>query len=195
MLKWTRMHESSRAGRVLCGAVVAIALAAPAGAGTVYSWRTEDGGYAFADDLRRVPARYRDEVTVREMGSLATYKRYSPQAGAVADAYEQDLTNYVAHLRALNAELEAPAGIQTAAGGATFRAGAAGDSVIEVTPQLDSDEPVVIEKRRIRDDSDGWNRHFGRHTTIVRQGDRVLTIVKPPTHGDAKYWEDLSDDD
>ena len=46
---------------MLLGAL-AIGLATPAAAGTVYRWTTEAGTVAYTDDAKRVPARYRDVV-------------------------------------------------------------------------------------------------------------------------------------
>ena len=50
---------------LVVAAAFGAALAAPAVADPVYSWRTEDGGYAFTDDPKGIPARYRDQAQVR----------------------------------------------------------------------------------------------------------------------------------
>ena len=39
----------------------------------------------------------------------------------------------------------------------------------------DSTEPVVVEKRRMFDSDSGTTRHV----TVVQQGERILSIVKP----------------
>ena len=47
-----------------CGALVAgMALAATSGAAEpVYSWTTEDGVFAYSDNLKKVPARYKAKM-------------------------------------------------------------------------------------------------------------------------------------
>ena len=47
-------------GLAAVGALVVapLALGASAAADTVYSWRTDDGAYAFTDDLQAIPARF-----------------------------------------------------------------------------------------------------------------------------------------
>ena len=53
-------------------------LAAPAAAGTLYSWTTEEGTIAFTDDAKRIPARYRDVAKRRQVGGLEASKVYCP---------------------------------------------------------------------------------------------------------------------
>ena len=78
----------------------------PALAGEVYSWRTEDGGYAFTDDPKAVPPRYRDRAQARTTAGLSDYERLTaPEAGST-DAYAQRLADRLDHLRALNQNLD-----------------------------------------------------------------------------------------
>ena len=74
MLMWNK-----RMWKIWVGALVVapLALGASAAADTVYSWRTEDGAYAFTDDLQAIPARYRSQVKTRQMTGLE--KNRSPQ--------------------------------------------------------------------------------------------------------------------
>ena len=61
------------AGLALAAGLV---LAAPAAFGDVYTWRTEDGGYAYTDDLDQVPPRYALDAKVVKTGKLENYERY-----------------------------------------------------------------------------------------------------------------------
>jgi hypothetical protein len=81
-----------------------VAFTAPAAADPVYSWRTEDGGYAFTDDPKAIPARYRDQATLRESARLRDYPRYTPSDDAATERYAEQLTRRLAHLRAMNAQ-------------------------------------------------------------------------------------------
>ena len=68
-------------------ATVTLIFALPALAGEIYSWRTEDGGYAFTDDEKAIPPRYRDQIEIQRIEGLGDYPRLTtPDAGA-SDAY------------------------------------------------------------------------------------------------------------
>ena len=56
-------------------AAVTLIFALPALAGEIYSWRTEDGAYAFTDDAKAIPPRYRDQVETRKSEGLRDYPR------------------------------------------------------------------------------------------------------------------------
>lgn len=159
--------------------------AAPAAAGTVYHWRTEDGTYAFTDDEKAIPERYRDQVETRQLGGLQDYKRYTPTAGSAKTgaptgerasqpaAGEERLER----LRALNAVASQPAAGGSDAPTITIRPGGDQGPVIDLAPGT-ADEPVVIETLRARPKG-SW---VTRSNVVVRQGDRVLTIIKPQLH-------------
>ena len=163
--------------------------AAPAAAGPVYHWRTEDGTYAFTDDEKAIPERYRDQVEERQLGGgLSSYERYTPASGTAeaeparvepaepSPAGERDPGQVrLEYLRALNrdAARAVPAGQGTPAT-ISVRAGGANSPVINVTPN-DDHEPVVIETIRVRPKGAAVTRS----NLVVRQGDRVLTIIKP----------------
>ena len=57
-----------RFGEFLLGTILVVALAGPAFAGDVWSWRSEDGAYAFTDDSKRIPAKHRAEAQRRSLG-------------------------------------------------------------------------------------------------------------------------------
>ena len=85
----------------LVGALL-MALAAPAQASDIYTWRTEDGATAFTDDPKAIPARYRDQVETRRAAALGGYERFSRQDSAVTDPYELRLAKRLERLRAIN---------------------------------------------------------------------------------------------
>ncbi len=171
-----RIHYSG----ALVGAALALALAAPAEAGKVYSWRTDDGGYAFADDLRRVPERYRDRVEMRETRSVREFERFTPTDDVATDAYAAGLEKRLEGLRArqehLRRVLAAPTGQRAADDTVTVRLSSNGEPIIDI-PQgaTGGADPVVIEKIIAKPDNDIRTRS----NTVIRQGDETIAIVRP----------------
>lgn len=175
-------------GRLLVGTFVVVGLAGPSFAGNVYSWVTDDGTYAFTDDSKRIPAKHRDEAKRRPMGELARYERFTEvDVPENRESYEDRILARREALR--DAVVAAPrgavAGAVVAAGpsmdytvavtGGTTRSGRNGVSLRVPTGTQDgSDEPTTIESRRM-DPSDSLAT---RHWTIVKQGDRVVSIIK-----------------
>ena len=130
--------------RVAGFAAVALSFAVPAVAGEIYSWRTEDGAYAFTDDAKAVPARYRDRVKIRETEGLADYDRLTAAEPGADNGYARRLADRLAHLRALNQRLDAPRAPRTAAAGRTLEL-KAGNLNIGVAMDGGGDGPVVID--------------------------------------------------
>lgn len=183
------MWNRSRMVRALVGAGLGLAVAAPAGAGTVYRWRTDDGTLAYTNIQKQIPERYRDKAETVQLGSLEAYKRYTPEGAAGTQAHARGVSENLARLRAFNESLDreemlarrghAPAGA-TAPGVPKSRSlggvlvGPDG-STSYLLGGRGSDEPVVVEQVRYRvPDSTAT-----RTDTIVRQGDRTLLVVKP----------------
>jgi hypothetical protein len=148
--------------------LLALALAAPAGAGTVYRWTAADGSLAFTDDAKRIPAQYRSKSKRSQSGDLENYERYTPTK-ASAENTEARLAARLERLRAFNAG--------STAGGAA--AAAAQGSGAETILQLDNrtsisipndalgdEDPIVVEERRVRD----RNNATTTHVTVVRPG-------------------------
>lgn len=164
----------------LAGATVLLAaLAAPAAAGPVYSWRTEDGGYAFTDDPKAIPARYRDQAKLRDTARLGDYARYTPSDDAAGERYAEQLTQRLAYLRAANAQPVA-ARYAVAAGGSAPTASLTMQSANGYAPSVEisqntGDEPIVVETLFTRPEG----KMVTRQTQVVRQGDRILSILKP----------------
>ena len=158
-------------------AALACLLAVPAVAGELYSWRTENGAYAFTDDEKSIPARYRDAAERRSTAALDDYERFTPEDSAAKQHYAEALEARLERLRALNAGR---------AVGPTVATSASGDKTVSLqvsgrdAPSVDitageNSEPVIIETIRTRPEG----KMVTRPSTVIRQGDRTLAIIKP----------------
>jgi len=188
MATWTLTSAGARAA---LGGALALAIAAPAAAGTFYSWKTEDGVWSYTDDPKRIPARYRGAASQRETGSLDGYERYTP---VVESAARQ--------ARPLPEVSSAPPTVRTAP--TVERTTTVVDmrrpgprarlQLPEIAVDLSglpSDEPVTVEEVRTRvRGSDAT-----RTVRVVRQGDKVLAVVVPQPNQQSPsfrpYLEDL----
>ena len=164
----------------LAGATLLLAaLVAPAAAGPVYSWRTEDGGYAFTDDPKAIPARYRDQAKLRSTARLREYARYTPSDDKATGRYAERLTQRLAHLRAVNAQpvvrRETVASSSTAPTAALTMQSANGYAPSVEISQNTGGEPIVVETLFTRPEG----KMVTRQTQVVRQGDQILSILKP----------------
>jgi hypothetical protein len=149
-------------------------VAAPALAGEIYSWRTEDGGYAFTDDEKAIPPRYRDRVETRTIEGMGDYHRLTaPEAGATDD-YSRRLADRLDHLRSLNRNLDAAYAPRPVETGVESLAVQTGQFNIGVPLDGEGDDPVVIEKVRFRLKGEMATRH----NLVVRKGDEVLAVIK-----------------
>jgi len=164
-----------REGLRIAGLVaVTAAVALPAVAGEVYSWRTEDGGYAFTDDEKAVPARYRSQVTTRSINGLGGYDRLTAPPAGAGDAYSQRLANRLDWLRELNRDLDAAFARPEPQTGLASLSIQAGSLNLGLPIDRATEEPVVVEKVRFRHE----NEMATRHNLVVKQGGRILTIIK-----------------
>jgi hypothetical protein len=164
----------------LAGAAALVAaLATPAAADRVYSWRTEDGGYAFTDDPKAIPARYREQAKVRESASLGDYKRYTPSDDKAAERYAAQLDRRLDHLRAMNAQPVArrnPVAAPASAPAASLTMQSANGYAPSVEISQDTGgEPIIVETVFTRPEG----KMVTRQTQVVRQGDQILSILKP----------------
>lgn len=184
-----KQKMASRIGRALVGASLLIGLAGPAFAGNVYSWVTEDGTYAFTDDPKRIPAKHKAEAKARPMGDLKRYGRYT--VDRTDKSYTERLRQRQADLR--EREGAAPQIVVSGQGAAPgagvtynmpFNVGRSGGGQRGAGLQLPlagaagagatSDEPITVESVRVKP-VDG---EASRHMTIVKQGDRVISVFK-----------------
>ena len=169
--------------RTLLAAAVLFAVAAPASAKVVYRWKTDDGGYAFTDDAKRIPEKYRTQAKASPLRPLQTYKRYTPAQNSGTQAYLRGVEKSAQEMSKLNARLSGqraavPMGpvYGEPSDVAVLRVGTAGQSDVEIqTSGLGSGEPIVVEQKRYY--VPGLNTT--RTNTLVRQGGRILAISKP----------------
>ena len=166
----------------VAGVAIALVWVAPlpAAAGTVYSWRTEDGGYAFTDDRDAIPARYRDEVRTRRSARLRHYDRYTPQAPGIGVAYAAELAARLEHLRQFNnEEPETRTGSRTAGFegvGETIRLSTGVENAPTIDIRTNDDgPPIVVETFFTRPDGGAVTRQ----SLVVRRGDKTLAVVMP----------------
>jgi hypothetical protein len=153
---------------------VTLIFALPALAGEIYSWRTEDGGYAFTDDEKAIPPRYRDQVETRTSEGMEDYPRLTaPETGA-SDAYSRRLADRLDHLRSLNRDLDAAYAPQPGESGVDSLAVQTGQFNIGVPLEGEGEGPLVIEKVRFRHKSEMATRH----NTVIRRGDELLAVIK-----------------
>jgi hypothetical protein len=164
--------------------VLLMAIATPAVAGgPIYSWRTEDGGYAFTDDPKAIPARYREEAKLRPSARLGDYARYTPSDDRATERYAERLSKRLAHLRAVNSQYAArreALAAQSVAAGSPSTTRLTLDSANEYAPSVEisentGDEPIVVETLFTRPEG----KIVTRHSQVVRQGDKILSIMKP----------------
>jgi hypothetical protein len=174
----TRSRTLSLAG--VAALLLAVAVPSTA-AGPIYSWRTEDGGYAFTDDPKAIPARYRDQAKVRSSARLADYPRYTPSDDKAVERYAERLGQRLAHLRALNAQPVPVRRSQTlAASGSGPAASLTLDSANEYAPSVEiseatGEEPIVVDTLFTRPEG----KMVTRHSQVVRQGDKILSVMRP----------------
>jgi hypothetical protein len=173
-----------RSTRALLASALVLQVASPALAETIYRYQTADGSWAYADDLKRVPERFRGDAKAFATGSLSTYSRYTPTDPEAARVQQAQTAQRLGYLRELNAALsqhEAVAAMAPAAPGKNaplVRLGSDDGSPVYV-PAAESDEgPIVVEEKRYR----VAGSFVTRHDTIVRRGDKILAIYKPRPH-------------
>jgi hypothetical protein len=170
-LKWT-------------AALALVAVAMPVSAGTIYRWTAEDGSVSFADDAKRIPARYRAAAEKIETSGLTGYKRYSPTNGASQEEYRAQLEERVARLRELNEALdsvEVPdyAGTYVGSPGRGETLVEVGDGVTVSVPEGAADGgPTVIQDVRVRRPGSA----FTTTDKVITQDGRVLLVVRGDRH-------------
>jgi len=158
----------------VAGIVLLMALATPAMAGTLFKWTAEDGSVAFTDDPKRIPERYRSQVKKIETGGLDAYERFTPNDSARQSAQQKRLQERLERLREFNrpartAAIQAP-GVQPEIMIKTNER-----TALTIPNNAQGGEPVIVEEMRVSNP----NSMTTRHVTVVRQGDRVLSVIKP----------------
>ena len=176
-----------RVGKFLLGAFLVAGLAGPAFAGNVYSWVTEDGTYAFTDDSKRIPAKHRAEARKRPMGKLTRYERFTEVSSDTKSPYAERIRERRLELRMMTGA--APVGavlgaMQSQTPGVVFSIPVSGGSgrghsgasiQVPVGDQASADsEPTTIESIRVKPRRNMASRHW----TVVKKGDRIVTVIK-----------------
>ncbi len=185
MRKLTQQIRTS----VVALALVA-ALATPAAAGSLYRFVTDEGTVSFTDDSKRIPARYRASADRLAVARLADYARYTPEDGDASTRYAERLHARVERLRELNRALayELPLASHAAAPGYETVLRANSRAAVRVQNPV-GEEPVVLEEHRVL----APGGMVTRHVTIVRQGDRVLSVIRPQSSLQPLSWPDESE--
>ena len=181
-----KVKTGLRVGKFLLGALLVAGLAGSAFAGNVYSWVTDDGTYAFTDDSKRIPAKYRAEARKRPMGKLTRYERYTEVSSDTKAPYAERIRERRLELRKMAAA--APVGavvgaMQSQATGLVYsipvsggRGGGEGASVqVPIGGQASAaSRPTTIESIRVKPPHSLASRHW----TVVKKGDRIVTVIK-----------------
>lgn len=159
-------------------------LAPPVSAGSIYGWRNEDGVHAYTDDERAIPERYRNSVVVSKSRGLVGYERLTVQKGSRGADHGKRIQERLQALREDHARALENAGAAqavSAPGGAVVSLGSAGLGQPRV--ELSAADPATLEPLVI--ESLITRRHGDLHTrrsTVIRQGERTLVIVKGERH-------------
>jgi hypothetical protein len=178
---------------------LAFVLGASASAGTLYSWKTEDGTFAYTNEKKRIPARYKGEAAESNLKSMKSYDRFTPGPKLDETSYGDRIVERLEVLRGNDTYVPTAAGTGfAAAGGGNLVRINAGSGInsgteinIPVGAQADDMEPVVIEHVRMKP---GKGRSATRHFKIVKQGDRILAVIKDRLKEHDRS-SDLSEDD
>ncbi len=160
-------------------ALLALGLTAPASAlaETVYAWRTEDGGYAFTDDEKAIPERYRANSEVRQVGGLSGYEHFTPADPGATARYAERLAARLEQLRSMNAPVRRPEARPAGPSPQTISlrtSNREGSPTLNITPGAAGEEPIIVETLRARP----RNKLVTRDNVVVRQGDRTIAIIR-----------------
>ena len=183
-----RIQKHTLISRLVGSAVAAllgVAVATAASAGTVYSWQTEDGTFSYTDDRKRIPARYRDQASARSMEQLGSYKRFTPSSLDAPSDYADRLMARRSQLREGGAVAMAAPGPHGQRASAAFMVRTSGNrngssTALGVPIRGGANAPITVDNVRTRPDSSvGPNGSMAtRHLTVVRQGDRVISVTR-----------------
>jgi hypothetical protein len=175
---WTRSRfETGLLLTLLIGGLATPALA------ETYSWRTEDGVYAYTDDPQHIPARYVEQARLVPLRSLRSYERFTPQDPVASNHYANRLSDRLAYLRVLNAAPEVPvaarAGARAAGQGAiSFSTGGPNDPRLELPVGDGGAAPIVVDPVLAKSTGDFRTRRV----TLVKRGDEIIAVLKGSPH-------------
>jgi len=169
--------------------VLALAFVNTASAGTLYRWTNSEGVVAFSDDPKRIPEAYRAGALAVKASSLTSYKRYTPAPAAETKTYRDRLEAHVDRMRALNAEIaaEARAAAPVRTQQSLGEVRVSQKLALALPEGVQGDEPIIVEEHRVRDGDSTT------HVYVVRQGERVLSVMRPHTNHSGANWRELED--
>ena len=172
----------SRISTGLLFAVVVGGLSAPAQAET-YTWRTEDGVYAYTDDPKHIPERYIGQARLVKLRSLQSYERFTAQDTVATNHYSSQLTKRLEYLRALNAAPRYAAPAQATASAPaqsaiSFSTGGPNDPRLELPIGQSDAAPIVVEPILAKQTGDFRTRRV----TLVKQGGKIIAVLKGNPH-------------
>ena len=168
--------------RAAVAAGLALAIAAPSLAKTTYHWVTDDGVASYSDSLKRVPERYRSRVSKVTLKDLRNYPRWTPSDTRAEGSYAERLPANLERLRSVNDERARHGharrmgmhGRRHPGDRIVVRAGRSDRGGPEVQAGFDRGAGIVsVEDVRVKTD-----RGSSRHVRVVRQGDRVIALIK-----------------
>jgi hypothetical protein len=173
---WSQISRGLGLGLLIGG------LATPALAET-YSWRTEDGVFAYTDDPQHIPPRYVEQAKLVPLRSLSSYERYTPQDPVASNHYANRLADRLAYLRALNATpppaVAARAGVPASGQSAiSFSTGGPNDPRLELPVGQSGAAPIVVEPILAKSTGDFRTRRV----TLVKRGDEIIAVLKGSPH-------------
>jgi hypothetical protein len=154
-------------------------IAAPAFAGTVYHWTTDDGTAAYTDDAKRIPAKYKKQATKLKLGKLKNYERFTESKLKFAQPYEKRVDARLDALRGAGAMPAVSAAPPSADGRVRYAVGLSdSDSdllsfpVDRTSGDRTSAEPIITSEHRVR----MRNSIATQDVTVTKQGDRVVSV-------------------
>ncbi len=173
----------------LAAAVAITGVALPAAAGSFYRYETETGGIAYTDDAKRIPARYRDAAEHVTTKSLESFERFTPMAPSQPAPYAARLGDRLDHLRSMNATPdESRLASQGGQPSVTIRSSGR-SNVVETTTPHGADGPTVVDTVRVRPRGSNITESW----TVVRQGDKIISVVQPRSRQQDSRWIKESD--
>ncbi len=157
---------------------LAFVLGASASAGTLYSWKTDDGIFAYTNEKKRIPAKYKGEAQKSQLKSMKSYARFTPGPKIDDMPYGDRIVQRLEVFHAARGEA-ASSGAGTYVGPQYYvklELGQRGDAIeIPVGSATGDAEPIIVEHVRVRPES---GHMTSRHIRVVKQGDRILAVIK-----------------
>jgi hypothetical protein len=163
------------------GALLCFGVSTSSIAGTVYTWKTDEGTISFTDEQKRIPAKYRLSADTREMGSLDSYPRYTPTGRTNVSQPEQKVS-----LRGSNESRPADAqrvresgfdGRAISLGKGRYGGGTRLQLPLDTTADADGG-PIVTDTVRVRPE----NSLATRTITVVKQDGRIIAVTRGQPH-------------